>query len=114
MTRLVRDVSQKAGKRIEVVTEGEDVELDRNVVEAITDPLVHTIRNSCDHGVEGTAGSGVRRASRTWGRSACGAFHAAGPDRDRDRGRRAGPAAGEAAREGEVQGLIPADVADAR
>jgi two-component system chemotaxis sensor kinase CheA len=53
MTRLVRDVSQKAGKQIEVVTEGEDVELDRNVVEAITDPLVHMIRNSCDHGVEG-------------------------------------------------------------
>lgn len=53
MTRLVRDVSQKAGKQIEVFTEGEDVELDRNVVEAITDPLVHMIRNSCDHGVEG-------------------------------------------------------------
>src|SRR5262249_25111646 len=53
MTRLVRDVSQKAGKQIEVITEGEDVELDRNVVEAITDPLVHMIRNSCDHGVEG-------------------------------------------------------------
>lgn len=52
MTRLVRDVSQKAGKQIEVFTEGEDVELDRNVVEAITDPLVHMIRNSCDHGVE--------------------------------------------------------------
>lgn len=52
MTRLVRDVSQKAGKQIEVVTEGEDVELDRNVVEAITDPLVHMIRNSCDHGIE--------------------------------------------------------------
>ena len=53
MTRLVRDVSQKAGKQIEVTTDGEDVELDRNVVEAITDPLVHMIRNSCDHGVEG-------------------------------------------------------------
>lgn len=53
MTRLVRDVSQKAGKQIEIVTEGEEVELDRNVVEAITDPLVHMIRNSCDHGVEG-------------------------------------------------------------
>lgn len=52
MTRLVRDVSQKAGKQIEVFTDGEDVELDRNVVEAITDPLVHMIRNSCDHGVE--------------------------------------------------------------
>ncbi|XVJ59456.1 MAG: chemotaxis protein CheA [Tepidisphaera sp.] len=54
MTRLARDVSQKAGKQIEVIAEGEDVELDRNVVEAITDPLVHMIRNSCDHGVEGS------------------------------------------------------------
>jgi len=52
MNRLVRDVSQKAGKQIEVITEGDDVELDRNVVEAITDPLVHMVRNSCDHGVE--------------------------------------------------------------
>lgn len=55
MTRLVRDVSQKAGKQIELVTDGEDVELDRNVVEAITDPLVHMIRNACDHGLEPAA-----------------------------------------------------------
>ncbi|HYD02560.1 MAG TPA: Hpt domain-containing protein, partial [Phycisphaerales bacterium] len=77
MTRLVRDVSQKAGKQIEVVTEGEDVELDRNVVEAITDPLVHMIRNSCDHGVEGVE---ERRAA---GKPASGqvklrAYHAGG------------------------------------
>lgn len=52
MTRLVRDVSQKADKQIEVITDGEDVELDRNVVEAITDPLVHMIRNACDHGID--------------------------------------------------------------
>jgi two-component system chemotaxis sensor kinase CheA len=53
MTRIVRDVSAKAGKRIALHTEGEDVELDRNVVEVIADPLVHMIRNACDHGVEG-------------------------------------------------------------
>lgn len=67
MTRLVRDVSQKAGKQIEVVTEGEDVELDRNVVEAITDPLVHMIRNACDHGVEAPderAAAGKARVGR--------------------------------------------------
>ncbi len=52
MARLVRDVSAKAGKRVELHTEGEDVELDRNVVEEIADPLVHMIRNACDHGIE--------------------------------------------------------------
>ncbi len=52
MSRLVRDVSIKAGKRVELVLEGEDTELDRNVVEEIADPLVHMIRNACDHGIE--------------------------------------------------------------
>ncbi len=52
MARLVRDVSSKAGKRIRLEIEGEDTELDRTVVEEISDPLVHMIRNACDHGIE--------------------------------------------------------------
>ncbi|MFO0829240.1 MAG: chemotaxis protein CheA [Phycisphaerales bacterium] len=52
MTRLVRDVAARAGKHVQFVTHGEDTELDRNVVEAIADPLVHLIRNACDHGIE--------------------------------------------------------------
>lgn len=52
MARLVRDVSSKSGKNIRFRAEGEDVELDRNVVEEIADPLVHMIRNACDHGLE--------------------------------------------------------------
>jgi two-component system, chemotaxis family, sensor kinase CheA len=52
MARLVRDLSRKAGKDIEFVMKGADTELDRNVVEAIADPLVHMVRNSIDHGVE--------------------------------------------------------------
>lgn len=52
MARLVRDVSSKAGKNIRFHVEGEDVELDRTVVEEIADPLVHMIRNACDHGIE--------------------------------------------------------------
>lgn len=52
MARLVRDVAAKAGKRVQLEVEGEDVELDRNVVEEIGDPLVHMIRNACDHGIE--------------------------------------------------------------
>ena len=55
LTRLVRDVAQKAGKVVELVTDGEDTELDRNMVDAIADPLVHMVRNAVDHGVEGPA-----------------------------------------------------------
>ncbi len=52
MARLVRDVSAKAGKKVVFQMEGEDTELDRNVVEEIGDPLVHMVRNACDHGIE--------------------------------------------------------------
>lgn len=52
MARLVRDLSRKNGKDIEFSMHGAETELDRNVVEAIADPLVHMIRNSVDHGVE--------------------------------------------------------------
>ena len=50
--RLVRDLSRELGKEIELVTSGEDTELDKSIVEEIGDPLVHMIRNSCDHGIE--------------------------------------------------------------
>jgi two-component system chemotaxis sensor kinase CheA len=52
MVRLVRDLSRKCGKQIRVETNGEDVELDRNVVEELADPLMHMIRNAVDHGIE--------------------------------------------------------------
>jgi two-component system, chemotaxis family, sensor kinase CheA len=50
--RLVRDLSSELGKDIELTTEGAETELDKTVIERIGDPLVHLIRNSCDHGVE--------------------------------------------------------------
>ena len=50
--RLVRDLSRELNKEIELVTTGEDTELDKSIVEEIGDPLVHMIRNSCDHGIE--------------------------------------------------------------
>ncbi|WP_297226527.1 chemotaxis protein CheA [uncultured Desulfovibrio sp.] len=50
--RLVRDLSRKSGKEVDLVMEGEETELDKSVVEAIGDPLVHLIRNSVDHGIE--------------------------------------------------------------
>jgi two-component system chemotaxis sensor kinase CheA len=50
--RLVRDLSRELNKDIELVLAGEETELDKSIVEEIGDPLVHMIRNSCDHGVE--------------------------------------------------------------
>jgi two-component system, chemotaxis family, sensor kinase CheA len=50
--RLVRDLSAELGKEIQLVTEGEDTELDKTVIERLGDPLVHMIRNCIDHGIE--------------------------------------------------------------
>jgi two-component system chemotaxis sensor kinase CheA len=50
--RLVRDLAKSTGKQIELGMRGEDTELDRTVIEAISDPLIHLVRNSVDHGVE--------------------------------------------------------------
>ncbi|MCP4367534.1 MAG: chemotaxis protein CheA [Deltaproteobacteria bacterium] len=52
MARLVRDISRKIGKKVNFVTEGEDTEIDRNLVDVINDPLVHMVRNAVDHGIE--------------------------------------------------------------
>jgi two-component system chemotaxis sensor kinase CheA len=51
--RLVRDVSRKLGKQVDLVLEGEDTEADKAIIEALGDPLVHMLRNSLDHGLEG-------------------------------------------------------------
>ncbi len=50
--RLVRDLSKSANKKINLITEGEETELDKTLIEEINDPLVHIIRNSIDHGIE--------------------------------------------------------------
>ena len=50
--RLVRDLSGKAGKKIQLVLSGEETELDKTVIESISDPLTHLVRNSADHGLE--------------------------------------------------------------
>jgi two-component system chemotaxis sensor kinase CheA len=50
--RMIRDLSRELNKKIELVISGEDTELDKSIVEEIGDPLVHIIRNSCDHGIE--------------------------------------------------------------
>lgn len=50
--RLIRDLARKSGKQVELITEGEETELDKSVVEVIGDPLVHLVRNAVDHGLE--------------------------------------------------------------
>jgi len=50
--RLVRDLSSELGKKIEMITEGAETELDKTVIERLNDPLVHLIRNCIDHGIE--------------------------------------------------------------
>ncbi len=52
MARLARDLSQKNGKIVNFITEGDETEIDRNMVDMVADPLVHLIRNAVDHGIE--------------------------------------------------------------
>lgn len=52
MPRIVRDIAQSTGKKMELYMEGEDTEIDKTIIEQISDPLVHLIRNAADHGIE--------------------------------------------------------------
>ncbi|KNY26286.1 chemotaxis protein CheA [Pseudobacteroides cellulosolvens] len=54
MPRIIRDISQSTGKKINLIMEGEDTEIDKTIIEQISDPLVHIIRNAADHGIEDT------------------------------------------------------------
>ncbi len=77
MARLVRDLSRKFGKRIRFETQGDHVELDRNIVEELADPMMHMVRNAVDHGIE----SESERSAAGKSRESCialRAFHRAG------------------------------------
>jgi two-component system, chemotaxis family, sensor kinase CheA len=52
MARLVRDLARQFGKQVELETEGEEIDLDRTIVEELADPLMHMVRNAVDHGIE--------------------------------------------------------------
>jgi two-component system chemotaxis sensor kinase CheA len=77
MARLVRDLSRKTGKSVELVMSGEDTEMDRAVVEKIADPLLHMIRNAIDHGLEDSA-QRQRAGKSESGHIFLRAFHKAG------------------------------------
>jgi two-component system chemotaxis sensor kinase CheA len=108
--RLVRDLSTKLGKQVELELVGKDTELDRTVVDALGDPLVHLIRNSLDHGLEGPE---ERKAA---GKPATGTLHLAARHAGgnvvievRDDGRGVDPA--KVAQKAVERGLITEDAA---
>jgi two-component system chemotaxis sensor kinase CheA len=77
MSRLVRDLTHKNDRQVAFQTSGEDTEIDRNMVDVLADPLIHMLRNACDHGVEPPderAAAGKDRA----GRVMLSAYHAGG------------------------------------
>ncbi|MDZ4799539.1 MAG: chemotaxis protein CheA [Bryobacteraceae bacterium] len=77
MARLVRDLSRKFGKRIEFETQGDHVELDRNIVEELGDPMMHMVRNAIDHGIE-TEADRLAAGKSDCARIGMKAFHRAG------------------------------------
>jgi two-component system chemotaxis sensor kinase CheA len=77
MARLVRDLAQKVGKEIEFSAIGGETEIDRNLVEALSDPLVHMVRNAVDHGLE-TPDVRARAGKPRCGRLELKAYHRGG------------------------------------
>jgi two-component system chemotaxis sensor kinase CheA len=77
MARLVRDLSRKIGKDVRFVAEGEETEIDRNMVDIINDPLVHMVRNAIDHGIEPPE-ERERAGKSRHGTVHLSAFHSAG------------------------------------
>jgi two-component system chemotaxis sensor kinase CheA len=110
--RLVRDLATKLGKQVELELVGKDTELDRTVVEALGDPLVHLVRNALDHGLEGPQ---ERKAA---GKPATGTLHLSARHAGgnviievRDGGRGIDPV--KVARKAAERGLIGADAVEA-
>ncbi len=77
LPRVVRDMALSLGKQIRLELEGEGTELDRTIIEAIKDPLVHLVRNACDHGME-TPECRVRDGKPAQGRLTLRAWHEGG------------------------------------
>jgi two-component system chemotaxis sensor kinase CheA len=51
-TRVIRDISRKENKKIKLITDGEDIEVDKKIADILSEPLIHLVRNACDHGIE--------------------------------------------------------------
>jgi len=77
MARIVRDLANKTGKNVRFVTEGEDTEIDRNMVDLISDPLMHMVRNAVDHGIDAPE-ERMQRGKPEEGTVNLSAYHSAG------------------------------------
>jgi two-component system chemotaxis sensor kinase CheA len=77
LPRVVRDMAVAMGKQIRLEMDGADTELDRTIIEAIKDPLVHLVRNSCDHGIEPSEVR-IRAGKSPYGRLTLRAYHEGG------------------------------------
>ncbi len=66
--RMIRDISKELGKEVELIMSGEETELDRTVIDEIGDPLIHLLRNSCDHGIE------LKEQRKKLGKPECGSI----------------------------------------
>ncbi len=77
LPRVVRDIALALGKQIQLEMNGEETELDRTIIEAIKDPLVHLVRNSCDHGIEATEAR-LRAGKPPQGKLTLRAYHEGG------------------------------------
>ena len=77
MARIVRDLSRKMDKAVEIVLSGEDTEIDKNMIELVSDPLVHMVRNCIDHGIENKE-ERIENGKNPVGKIELSAFHKAG------------------------------------
>jgi len=77
LPRVIRDLSNELGKKIDLIMDGEGTELDRQVLELIRDPLTHMVRNSADHGLEGPE-ERVARGKNAEGKIKLSAYHEGG------------------------------------
>lgn len=78
MKRVVRDASKKVGKEIEFTIEGEETEVDKTMVDSLSDPLIHIVRNAIDHGIEATKEDRIAAGKSAEGHVLLRAYHKGG------------------------------------
>ena len=78
MKRVVRDTSKKTGKEVHLIVQGEDTEIDKTMIDSLSDPLIHIIRNAIDHGLEADANERVLAGKTPNGSVTLKAFHKSG------------------------------------
>ncbi|MCX6051475.1 MAG: chemotaxis protein CheA [Campylobacterales bacterium] len=78
MQRVVRDTSKKTGKEVHLILQGEDTEIDKTMIDSLSDPLIHIMRNAIDHGLEADADERLQAGKNVAGTVTLKAFHKSG------------------------------------